>query len=70
MAVSFDPTNPRLLTHEQRLDELTAILAIGMGRVMELRADRCCIPTNQNPLESQQNSLDVPWESRLHGSRG
>jgi hypothetical protein len=29
MAVPFDPTNPRHLTLEQRLDNLIAILATG-----------------------------------------
>ena len=32
MAVPFDPTDPRNLTPEQRLDELAAILAMGMRR--------------------------------------
>jgi hypothetical protein len=32
MAVPFDPTDPRNLTPEQRLDELTPLLAMGVRR--------------------------------------
>jgi len=34
MAVPFDPTDPRHLTPEQRLDKLTALLATGMRRAL------------------------------------
>jgi hypothetical protein len=52
-----DPTDPVNLSPEQRLDELTAILAAGVRR----------IPV---PLpDSAQNGLDVSGKSRLHVSR-
>jgi hypothetical protein len=57
----FDPTDPSDLTPEQRLDELTALLATGLRRVLALRPP---------PLqESAQNPLDVCPKSRPHGTR-
>jgi hypothetical protein len=38
MAARFDPMAPRSLTPQQRLDELTAVLARGARRVLALRA--------------------------------
>jgi hypothetical protein len=37
MAAPFDPTDPQHLTAEQRLDELTSLLATGVRRVLTLR---------------------------------
>ena len=34
MAESFDPTDPRSLTPEQRIDELALILALGARRLL------------------------------------
>ncbi len=53
-----DPTAPRHLTPEQRLDELTALLASGVRRVLVLR-----------PPDSAQNSLDVSAEKSVHATR-
>jgi hypothetical protein len=53
-----DPTDPRQLTPEQRLDELTALLATGVRRLLVLR-----------PADSPQNSLDVSSGTSVHASR-
>ena len=72
MAVSFDPTDPRHLTPEQRVDELAAILAAGVRRVLALRAGSGTSPPlpppEQIPPESCQIPLEVSAQSRLHGS--
>jgi hypothetical protein len=57
----FDPTDPANLTPQQRLEELTALLARGVRRALALR-----LP---NLSDSAQNSLDVSGERRLHVSR-
>ena len=59
MADAFDPTNPRHLTAEQRLDELTAILATAVQRALALRA-RSIAP------ESEQIRLDVSPQTSVH----
>ena len=69
---SFDPADPRHLTPEQRADELTAVLAAGVRRLLALRAD--CVPSPPPPTgpplsESSQNCLDGRPETRLHVSR-
>ena len=59
MADAFDPTDPRHLTPEQRLDELTAILATGVRRALSVRAAA--------PLsEFEQNRLDVSAQTSVH----
>ncbi len=61
MAVRFDPTDPRHLTPEQRLDEVTALLAVGVRRVVALRSP---------PLqESEQIRLDVCGTKSVHAAR-
>ena len=57
----FDPTDPRNLTPEQRLDELTALLATGVRRVLALH-----LPPLQ---KSAQIQLDVSSEKSVHASR-
>jgi hypothetical protein len=59
MADAFDPTDPRHLTPEQRLDELTAILATGVRRALSLRAAG-------TPPESEQIRLDVSPQTSVH----
>ena len=59
MADAFDPTDPRHLTPEQRLDELAAILGTGVRRALALRRS----PT---PLESERNRLDVSPQTSVH----
>jgi hypothetical protein len=69
MAAAFDPTDPRHLTPEQRLDELTALLAKGTRRVLALRAEAAITPATgpgPAPPESAQNPLDVSGQMRLH----
>jgi hypothetical protein len=56
-----DPTDPRQLTPEQRLDELTALLATGLRRVLALRPS--AVP------DSPQIPLDVSPEKSVHASR-
>jgi hypothetical protein len=69
MAVPFDPTDPRNLTPDQRLDELAAILATGVGRVLALRVTpHTSPPPEQIPPESCQIPLEVSPRSRLHGT--
>jgi hypothetical protein len=72
MAVPFDPTDPRHLTPDQSLDELAAILATGVRRMLALRVSPATSPTlpppGQIPPESCRNCLEVSPQSRLHGS--
>ena len=72
MAVPFDPTDPRHLSPEQRLDELTAILATGVRRVLALRVTPATSPTLAQPEQilpdSSENCLEVSPRSRLHGT--
>ena len=69
MAVPFDPTDPRNLTPEQRLDELSAIMATGVTRVLALRVSRATSEDfEQIPPESCQIPLEVSPQSRLHGT--
>ena len=69
MAVVRDPTDPRQLNPQRRLDALTAILAVGAGRVLALRPVAAPAPA-VGPSDSSQNEVDVPPESRLHVPRG
>jgi hypothetical protein len=66
------PTDPRDMTPDQRLDELSAILATGFRRVLALRA-RPDLPAQESPepalVESSVNCLDLSSEARLHVSR-
>jgi hypothetical protein len=68
-----DPTDPAILTTEQRLAEVSAILAAG---VLRLRR-RCALPATsppvgnlQNPQESGEPGLEYQAETRLHVQRG
>jgi hypothetical protein len=65
MAVPYDPTDPNRLTSDQRLDELTAILAAGMRRLLGQRASH---PVSLLP-ESDRNGLDVSADLSVHVSR-
>ena len=72
MAFSFDPTDPRNLTENQRTDELTTLFALGMHRVMALRAGVSppFVPPAMNlsiPSDSAAMGLEVSGDSRLHG---
>jgi hypothetical protein len=68
MASLFDPTDPRHLTEDQRLDEVSALLATGMRRLLALRAKE--IPHSpQIPQNSSQNGLDEWAEPSVHVSR-
>jgi hypothetical protein len=59
MADTFDPTDPRHLTTEQRFDELASILATGLRRALAAR------PIFTSP-ESGQNQLDVSPQTSVH----
>ena len=65
MAASLDPTDPRQLTPQQRLDALAAILAVGAGRVLALRVAGSAAP-GAEPQDSSRNEVDVSPEMRLH----
>jgi hypothetical protein len=69
MAARFDPTDPRHLTPQQRLDALAAVLAAGAGRVLALPTPAVLAPT-ETPEDSARNQLDVSGETRLHVPRG
>ena len=69
MAVSFDPTDPRQLTPQQRLDALAALLATGAARALALRITPATVPA-EAPEDSAQNQLDVSPQTRLHVPRG
>jgi hypothetical protein len=66
---AFDPTDPRQLTPQQRLDAIAAILAVGAGRVLAVRATAPSAPA-AGPPDSSQNQLDVSGDMRLHVPRG
>jgi hypothetical protein len=61
MAVPDDPTDPAHLTPEQRRDELAAILATSVRRLLNLRA--------QTTRDSGGNGLDVRGETSVHATR-
>jgi hypothetical protein len=65
MAVPYDPTDPNRLTPDQRLDELTALLATGMRRLLAKRSSH---PVSL-PADSDQNGLEVSSDLSLHVSR-
>ncbi len=64
MAAPFDPTDPQHLTPEHRLDELTALLATGVRRVLALR-----LPPPESLQNSSRNGLDVSGDKSVHASR-
>jgi hypothetical protein len=66
---AYDPTDPRQLTPQQRLDALAAVLAVGAGRVLALHAPPS-VAAAEPPEESAQNDVDVSAEMRLHVPRG
>ena len=59
----FDPTDPDLLTVEQRLDELAALLAAGAKRLLRTRST----PAPQIPPDSSANRLDSTPEQSVYG---
>ena len=63
MAAPFDPTHPDLLTPEQRLDELAAILAAGARRLLS----HCASTPPQTDPDSTPNQLDVPRQQSVYG---
>ena len=65
MAVPYDPTDPNQLTEDQRRDEISAILATGVRRLLAHRASH---PVSL-PSESDGNGLDESGDLSLHVSR-
>ncbi len=59
MADAFDPTDPRHLTPEQRLEEVAAILATGVRRALAMRRSLTC-------PECDPDRLDVSAETSVH----
>jgi hypothetical protein len=62
MAVPFDPTDPTLLSPEQRLDELSALLAAGVMRELALHPPSLL----QIQLESGPDRLDLSGQQSVH----
>ncbi len=60
-----DPTDPRHLTPDQILDEVSALLATGVRRLLALRAH----PPVSLPLNSPSNGLADAAELSVHASR-
>jgi hypothetical protein len=69
MAAVYDPTDPKHLTPEQRLDEVAALLATGVQRALSLCAQTPISAPHQIPPESAQNGLDVLPEKSVHVAR-
>ena len=59
MAAPFDPTDPSNLTPEQRLDELSRLLAIGVERALSSSASSRFRGAPPPPPEFVGNQLDV-----------
>ena len=70
MAPPYDPTDPRTLTPEQRLNEVASLLATGARRLAAVRAVSAVPAPDQIPPECPQIGLDVSPETRLHVPRG
>lgn len=73
MTVPFDPTDPSHLSPEQRLGELTALLAAGLRRAMSMRqpvTPAATTPITETPSDSPRSGLDVSAEKSVHGPRG
>lgn len=65
-------TPARELNADQRLDELSAILAIGVRRVLALRAGPDLAAQESptlTPADSHANCLDLSGETSVHASR-
>jgi hypothetical protein len=69
MAVVYDPTDPIHLAPDQRLDEVAALLAIGVRRALAVRPVAPASYHQQIPHESEQNGLDVLLEKSVHAAR-
>lgn len=67
-----DPSDPRSLTPDQRLNDIAAILAKGIRRLLSVRAGAApAAPqaAEQISSNSSQNGLDDSPETRLHVPR-
>jgi hypothetical protein len=64
MASPHDPTDPVHLTLDQRLDALSAILALGVRRLLDLRATN---PVS-HPADSAPKCLDVAADLSVHAT--
>ncbi len=68
MASHFDPAGPHVLTPDQRLDEVAAILALGIQRLFALRVE--VIESHSGASNSSRNCLDVSAEQSVTVPRG
>jgi hypothetical protein len=64
MASPHDPTDPVHLTPDQRLDQLAALLALSVRRVLDLRA----ITPLPDLADSLGHCLDVVAELSVHAT--
>ena len=67
MAFTFDPIDPSQMTVEQRMEELTSILAAGFRRLRCRDAVVTPSAPSEVSLDSAQIGLDDFAETRLHG---
>ena len=64
----FDPTDSHNLTPEQRLDELAALLAIGVRRTLEIRA-KVTLPDDVESSSDSHRIALMSWRKRGSMSR-
>jgi hypothetical protein len=66
--MAYDPTDSQHLRPDQRLDEVAALLATGMRRLLALGAKESP-HSPQIPQNSRQNGLDEWAQQSVHVSR-
>jgi hypothetical protein len=57
---AYDPTDPRELTPQQRLDALTAVLAVGAARLLAFRFHDSPACANRRHMDFQSIALPAP----------
>ena len=69
MALTFDPTDPFQMTSEQRVGEVTSLLAAGFDHLRHRGAVRTPPIPSETLSDSARNGLDDSPETRLHGQK-
>jgi hypothetical protein len=70
MALCHDPTDPSNLTADERMEEITSILAAGVLRLHRHAAFPTASFPSGFPPDSAPTRLDDSRQTRLHGHRG